>query len=195
MVAKISKRFAEIIYQVNTSKNISKEIYQYGLELIISTAINILILLIVSIYFGYFTEVLIFSSCFILLRISAGGFHARTHLSCLAFYFCILLIGLVSAEVIMYYDYSSVFIVIFLLMSIILIFKYAPMDSRNKPLTINEKKIYAKKSRSKIIVISTLIILGLVFKIEWIHYMLLCSLAVMIESLILLPKLNKNRGD
>ena len=62
-----------------------KETYQYGLELLISTFINLVIMIWISIAFGHPLIIVPYLLAFIPFRLFAGGYHARNHLFCILF--------------------------------------------------------------------------------------------------------------
>ncbi len=59
-----------------------KEIYIYGLELIISTLFSMLSISIISIIAGHFIYAVFFFLFFFSLRLFCGGYHAETYLKC-----------------------------------------------------------------------------------------------------------------
>lgn len=63
-------------------KTEEKEIYIYGVQLIISSIINFLICIITSLLFGELLNGLIFFVAFSSLRKFTGGFHSRCFLIC-----------------------------------------------------------------------------------------------------------------
>ncbi len=65
-----------------------KEYYKYGIEITISSILNIVLILIIGVVFQSFYESLIFLTLFIILRQFTGGYHAQTYFKC-NLYFCI----------------------------------------------------------------------------------------------------------
>lgn len=58
------------------------DVYWYGIELVVSSIINVLLIITIGLITGHFYESLIFLFCFILLRQFTGGYHANTYLKC-----------------------------------------------------------------------------------------------------------------
>lgn len=58
------------------------EVYAYGFELLISTAVNIAVVILISLVFWVPLAWVFFLLPFIPLRLTAGGYHANTHLAC-----------------------------------------------------------------------------------------------------------------
>lgn len=113
--------------------------YQYGLELLLSTAANIAVMVILSAAAGhpwFFTP---YIAAFIPLRLSAGGYHAKHHLSC--FLFNAVIYG-VSLMIVTMLAPSAAIVSCFLesCLSLTVIFLIAPVPVKNKPLSSSEKK-------------------------------------------------------
>ena len=65
-----------------------REIYSYGLELILMYLINTGTILLFGLFFGCFSETLILLASYALLQSFAGGYHAMTHLRCFLLTLC-----------------------------------------------------------------------------------------------------------
>ena len=120
--------------------------YVYGYELLISSVISVLIVVLVSIICGDLRYSLSFLLGFVIQRIYIGGYHATSHIRCYfafsgMFLICILLSKLIEA--------THVFRIITtaLLLSISILF--APVEAKNKPL--NEKKRLKYKTIASIL--------------------------------------------
>ena len=115
------------------------EAYQYGLELIMSTLLNIALMLGLSAAMGHVWLLIPYLAAFIPLRLSAGGYHAKQHLACILFngavYFAALLIvnALSSRE-------ASPFCLLACVVSAAVTFLFAPVPARNKPLSPAERR-------------------------------------------------------
>lgn len=72
-----------------------REVYQYGVELSVSTLIGLFIVLAIGVLNGRFTESVIFYIVFCLTRAFCGGFHAHSHLLCKVTFICILILVLI----------------------------------------------------------------------------------------------------
>lgn len=115
------------------------EAYQYGLELLLSTILNIAVMLGLSIAFGHVWLFIPYIVAFIPLRIFAGGYHAKHHLSCIflnaiVYLGCLIAINMLSTPVmILACIIESCF-------SFAMIFQFAPVPAKNKPLSVKEYK-------------------------------------------------------
>lgn len=153
-VIEIITKFCHIIVNFFIRKNIfpeeQREIYQYGFELWVSSAIGILIVLAIGIISGRFWESVIFYIVFCFIRLFSGGFHAPTYLLCKITLAAVLILVLVLDWLlggIADYYWSILY-----LYSLIIVCRFAPVENSNKKLTEHEK------ARSKVICIVEMMI-------------------------------------
>lgn len=82
MIEKSAKYFTEKLVSKKLVRNEDRDIYQYGIEVLLSTAINIMLLLVI----GIITKTVLLSICHFLIlatvRTLTGGYHASTYLKC-----------------------------------------------------------------------------------------------------------------
>lgn len=125
--------------------------YSYGLELLISTTITIVVIISISLFTGYILDTLFFLFGFIIFRVLCGGYHAKHHISCFLttlvnyLLFMLLIHFCKSASV------SEIMISILNFIATLLIFKFAPIENINNPLSNSQIKIKKTKSRTAII--------------------------------------------
>lgn len=146
MLQVLSRNIIDVFILNNViSKKEDRDIYAYGMELILSSIINILSVLIISIFFGKFAEAVAFFLAFIPIRTYAGGYHARTHLGCfsllMAVYSVVLILIFFIPDNLLYASAVGLSLV-----SVILTAKFAPIEDANKILTKEEKIKYRKIS-------------------------------------------------
>ena len=127
------------------------ELYEYGLELIISTGVNVFIMIGISSAFGRPFIVVPYLLGFISLRLFAGGYHAKNHLFCILFNTAVYS---VSCLVALNIEESTAILasIIESCVSFALVFLFAPVPAKNKPLSIEEKK----RNRTIALIISVL---------------------------------------
>ena len=177
-----------IVTRLNKEGIIQKEdneVYLYGLQLLLSTLLKILGLMIIAYGLGVVRESIIFLLSFSVLRIHAGGVHAHTLFKCF-----------ISTAILMF---SSIFIsrlipdnynlniqVILIVISIIMIYRYAPVADENKPLTDDEYVLYKKRSIITVLVVAIIIFVN--NSLPWSYQYLsnISSIALFTESLTLL---------
>ena len=180
MLRAISERITAKICSGDSSKN---DIVAYGCEVFLSTVISILLLLILANLLLCTYYMITFILFFGVLRLSAGGYHAKNHLLCFCSYFITsyILISIAKQipQIIVPY-----FILLCGIISIIVVYIFAPADCENRPIKGNEIVIYKKRSRYTIWVLLAFIV-SLSWTSHW-HYSSVAMFAVLAESLTLI---------
>lgn len=160
IVEKIIKKQLE--EKTITEKDIS--IYKYGYTLVCEVIINIIIAVIIGIISRDLLTVFVFLVIYIPLRSFCGGWHADKIWKCTIFSNLILLVMVMIDEYLVrafsVYILASIFV-----MCAILIFWLAPIDTKSKPISAEERKVYKKKINMILVVhvcvLAALIITGL----------------------------------
>lgn len=111
--------------------------YIYGMELLFSTSINISIMLLVSVIAGETWLFIPYLASFIPLRLSAGGYHAKHHYSCILFNTIIYSMSVASVKLFSMRS-LDIFCLLESTVSSITTFLFAPVPAKNKPLTDEE---------------------------------------------------------
>ena len=77
MLHRLSERIALSVY--NNSDKIPLDIYIYGFELLVSSVIETISLLLIGLLTGKFVETVIFIISFSSIRVFSGGYHANSY--------------------------------------------------------------------------------------------------------------------
>jgi len=83
MTEKIAQRISNYLVSIQVASADNREIIAYGLFHILSSGIQIIILIATAWLFKNSLQILTFTLCFTSLKCYAGGVHARKHWSCL----------------------------------------------------------------------------------------------------------------
>lgn len=83
MILWLSGKLADALQGGGAIQASDRELYVYGLDVLLSTAANILCVLALGLLLGRVPEAAVYLLCFAALRSAAGGYHAGTHLACL----------------------------------------------------------------------------------------------------------------
>ena len=158
----------------------------YGLTLFLEKMVTYLLLMGISFFLGKPAEGLMFAICFVFLRQSTGGFHAKTFIGCLA---GSVLSFYVAMEVMAVWLQSHVLISSsLLLMACICVFVWAPVNHPNLLLTEDEIKRNKLWSRSILLIEVCTIEIGYVLHMQWQQYIvsavILCATFILIAKLI-----------
>lgn len=140
MLKRASDRMAAFFYTKGAIASESDvEVYSYGLELLISSVLETLSVILLSIPFGRFWTTLLFLLAFCPLRSFAGGYHAKTHAGC----FMTLLVVYAVFLALSFFPRQSVmeiFSLAAVAVSVIFVVLFAPVADPNKPLSPPEIK-------------------------------------------------------
>lgn len=158
----------------------------YGFEVLISTSLILMGVLLLGLVFNVFVEALIYVVFFGMLRISAGGAHAKSHRFCFVLFSILTFASItISYCIVRYTDVAFVIALLMLIESWFIIELYAPVDSEAKPLSIIERRLYKNRSKLTLIVQGIVIlIISLLSHSNSTYYMVAAS-AVLIESITL----------
>lgn len=156
MIHSVAERVASFLVIYGDANQEDEDIYTYACELIISSVVNIIVGVVISILMNKLFEGLIFMVCFALLRSVAGGYHANTHFKCVAAFACILTLSLLLLN----FAAPHIVIVVLGAISVVVIFFLAPIEHENKPITPETRIILKRNSRIIAVVLFLIIIIG-----------------------------------
>lgn len=147
MLHNLSETIAFFLLSKQCFKKEELDVYVYGMELVLSSAIGILLILVLSLVFSMLWEGLLFLLAFTALRSYTGGYHCYTYLRCNTLY-----VGTFLVCALLYRWLAPVapamwaFTVPSLLVSGWIILKFSPVEHENKPLSAAQKKSCRKKA-------------------------------------------------
>ena len=191
MISKLAKNIAHF-FAIQKIIDESKElIYAYGMELLISDLLNTLIVLLIAMLSHTLLAVIVFVAVFMGLRRFVGGYHANSHLSCM---FTLVIVMMVfSYGICNISEYAQICSIAFIMLSLPIIFCFAPVLHPNKPISA-EKCIKLKaKSRIFTIIFSLVVIALLVFQYQKLS--LYVSSGILLSAFAALFGRFLNRGD
>lgn len=150
MINYLAKKITNYYIKKNSIKEEEREMYEYCFDVMLSTLLNLLAIVIISVFTRLYIEGTIFCIIFMSLRGIGGGYHANTHFLCfmtimIVFAIFVVILKLMDATILFYIS-ISILIVGFLTITI-----FAPVDTETKPLT---KKEFKKNKIKTIIVLS-----------------------------------------
>lgn len=190
MIDYISKCSTDMLLKNRTIKKEDYDIYFYGMQIVYSTTLKSIGLILSAYVLGIMVEMIVFLFCFAWLRKYAGGRHTDSYLTCFLSTLAlsaipILIVVNVAALQTIYFIIGSFII------AILLILKYAPVDTPNKPIYEEQRKILHKKSIYLSISLYIIIIILYLLVDDVNMYCIVASTALLIEALTLLPVFNR----
>lgn len=127
------------------------EIVRYGLEMTILKVTFFAAALVVSIFMNSFWQFIIFISLFSVLRSYAGGYHAKTRTRCFVQSILLIIAAIMIINITQKITYIIVPLSVLALAAGIIIWRIAPVDSKNKRLDFDEKVFLRRKTRITLI--------------------------------------------
>lgn len=128
------------------------EIVRYGLEVAVLKITFFAAALVVSLLMNSFWQFIIFISLFSLLRSYAGGYHAKTRIRCFVQSMLLIIVAIMIINISQKNTYIIVPLSVVALAASIIIWRIAPVDSKNKRLDFDEKAIMRRKTRITLMV-------------------------------------------
>ena len=155
MISFVSREIVRCLGKNNVIKIEKEEIYQYGFEILISSFITLVITIISGVLLNCLLASAIFFLIFASLRQICGGYHAEHYWSC-----NLIFTGVVNFVLLIYRfmpmeQYKTAHYV-FALSSLCIIFFYAPVENKNKPLTIGKKKLFGLISKISVCILTVI---------------------------------------
>lgn len=138
-----SQKIAEKLISQDIISFEKKNIYVYGLELLLSSIAGILALITVSLIVKAPLLWIPYLAGFIPLRLTGGGYHAKSHIGCISIFTTAYIMSLFLISQV---SISRFFVLIATIVVFILILIFSPVEACNKPLSKERKKSNRNKS-------------------------------------------------
>ncbi len=145
MLHKLSQKITDHYVKKNKIDDSERDIYEYCFEVLLSTFLNLLAIIILAVATGLYLETLCFTISFMTLRGTAGGYHAKTHWGCflmLMLVYAVFAVTLffIPKEILRYLSIG------FATVGGIAILILSPVDNVNNQFTIEQTKKYKRKT-------------------------------------------------
>ncbi|MDF2882005.1 MAG: accessory regulator [Clostridiaceae bacterium] len=158
MIKYLSDNITDFFYSNNILEEEDKEIYVYGLHLIISTVIGITLIFILGLILNRLIYSIVFLISFIPIRMYSGGYHASSYVKC---NLILIVLYLTTMSVVVFTP--SVYVIgisaIMTIATVYIILKFAPVDNEKKRLTENKKK---RNKKITLFILFTFYLIGVV---------------------------------
>lgn len=143
MISKISTLISNQLVKHKIISEDAQDVYKYGVEIIISSLIGFIIVVLVGIIFKALLQAMIFYVIFVALRSMTGGFHATTYLRCNIIFSLVSLFTILFSKAASEIQLSVEIITLFFLPAVAIFLWLAPVENPNKPIE-EKKRIYWK---------------------------------------------------
>ncbi len=159
MIHQMSRRITRSLIDNDIINFDDVSIYQYGMEVMLVTIVEIFGMLVLASMFGYLVEAVIFIMAFSSVRVYAGGYHAKTVLKCFIIFVMLLVTDIAVCNLINVVRFPWLCIILALI-AFGIIYMYAPVAVKNRPLSESERvkfrKIAVNLSFVYLLVVTTL---------------------------------------
>lgn len=186
MYEQISAKIVDVLNRNNPDLDNPdfREVSAYGIKISLSTIVNYLLILIISLFFDSVYSAIIFSVIFNLFRKYLGGYHCKTYLRCniafCAIFLSVLLIGRIFDTIL---PLNLSFIIMLLLFCGYGIWFWGPVENHHKPIFDKQKKHC--HTIAKIIYIIDMI--STIMFYIWLPYYGLIAALSLLSVVLLLP--------
>ena len=143
LLARLAVKIVNNLVHSGVIKEEDAEIYIYGINQILTSVLNVSSALIIGLIFGVFPEIAVFMAAYIPLRSFAGGYHAKTPLSCYVFSVIMLIVVSIGLKYLHLADWVYYAV---LVAATLVVLVLSPVEDRNKPLAEIEQKVYKKRT-------------------------------------------------
>lgn len=195
MINKLSQFLTEKLLSNDTICDEEKELYIYGLFMLLSQLMFFIIACIFGVILNCIFESILFYIAFQFIRKFAGGYHAATETRCeiistLSILACIIVIKLSKT-----YDFQTVLLIVSSV-SAVCIFALCPLDTPEKPLSDKEFKYFRKISWLILSIISIIVIISYFVRLKWLQiFFTPCCLSLVLECILLVAGKLKKSAD
>ena len=168
LLSKISKKMSSHFIKRGDILEEEREVYDYYFEIMLSTVLNALFLIVCGIVLNNFINTILFMIGFVIFRTVSGGFHASSHMKCFltlvsVFFLLIIMLKFIPMQ------WMNILTIIWLLISTLLIYFIAPVEHKDNPLD-DKTREKLKKCAQILSVLISLIIIVLIFTIGFSKY-------------------------
>lgn len=141
MMEKYYRKLSDFLVSNHSIKKSDSELYEYAAKVFFQSIISIVVTIFIGIAFGMIKECLCFIFVFIILRKFTGGLHAKKYSHCLISSTALIIMSLIVIRVLEKNHFQIIFMCLTMI-AVVIICVLSPIESNNKPLSKNEKKVY-----------------------------------------------------
>lgn len=173
MIHRLSLEIADYLFYRKIITIDKYDVYRYGLEMIISTVLGVILVLLCGILTDSFIHAILFYGLFVILRMYTGGYHADSHIACKMTLCGSFLITYFTLKMLLV-KFNIKILLIFVLFNLASAVSIAPVECVKKPIS---KHIKCKNKFVSIILYFVLAILSICLYImsyhEWSLFLIL----------------------
>ncbi len=192
MINQFSSYLVNVMMENHVVEDKDLDWYIYGTELLIITIIKYLGLFVIAAFLGLVKEALVYTLAFSILRNQAGGVHSESFLRCFVITNLITIASIYLVKYI-FIDILYIILPLIIILSVVFVFRYAPVDTPNRTLDDTEILKYKKRSRRVIIIGSIIIIVPTLTISSSILYTTIAAIGFFSEAVTLTPPVARRK--
>lgn len=147
MVYKISFYLTLLLQKKGVISECQAELYEYGFQITIANLLNFIIAFLIGVIFHSVVEVALFYCVFVSLRFFCGGYHADSYGKCFLLFAITNILCLYAGRLLNFFEnVLAISFFMSVLWLIWCIWKKAPIEHDNRPLSQVEKKHFKKRA-------------------------------------------------
>ena len=189
MLERLSEKFAGKLIKAGIISEEDTDVYTYGFFQSVMMILNIVTTLILGILFQLLIPCIILNLAYIPIRTNAGGHHASSPLKC---YINSTVIIAVLLSIIKWVLIPKLISIVILIVSSVVIFILAPVETENNPLDEVERQVFERRTRFILIIEAILFFISLIFCKNWINKTI--ALGLFTECIMLVIGYIKNKS-
>lgn len=139
MLHSISVKVAHFLYNKKCCESEYIDAYVYGVELIISSVLGLLLIFSISLLINRLLFGLVFYLCFASLRHYTGGLHCNSYLRCNITFASCYLMCVICDYVLSYNTQLELMLIPYYIISFVIILYFSPIENGNKEICKDEK--------------------------------------------------------
>lgn len=169
MAVKIAEHITQKLIRASIIEEDDRELYRYGFFLLTTRLFFFFVTATTGLIAGVLLESILFYTVFMLLRTYAGGVHAKTETACTILTTLALTVSVFGIKFVKL-ENTQFFSELILIASSLSIFLLAPLDSKYKPLTKQEKKHYQVICHAILALLLVSILFAKMFSLDILYY-------------------------
>ena len=183
MISKISNQITQSLLKKNLILDEEKELYNYGLFMLISYIVFLLISILFGVIFNITFESMLFYISFCLVRNFAGGIHANTEIKCDVFTTISIFMSVMLIKFLIDYKFLIIALVIQII-SFVCLCSIKPVDTYQKQISQEEKLFFHRKVITIVMFILSLSVVGSIIKVY--SVVIAFSVSLLLSTILLI---------
>lgn len=182
MIELIAERLTGYLVSKDIIEKEEIDVYKYGYEILTSSLLGGLLILVVSILLHQ-VDVAMFFLCVVCgVRSYSGGYHADTYLKCNTTFVCMYVTYTCAVNYLCNVPNVKLSLIVMCVISTLIICKYAPLENHNKPLSKDNIKRNGNKTKVSICIWH---IVAMLLYLEYSKYSIAIEVSLLCVALLL----------